>query len=350
MRRTICTLPLVAVAALLLGARPAPRSRDVSDPLWGVTLRAPGYQPVVHPLRDQADFILAGSALASSCRMNFSMFAAQTRDGATPEECRQGGVGDPDALDAREDTTLVDQKDGPVAYSLFDQVFESQKGPKTLFHQLYGYWTRGDLCFELHISGGEPCPGFREKAVAILRSVRIAKETGATLETVELAKRKGGDARDWRLHMLVAEAYLRDEDHRNPARARRFYASALRLGGKRVPLVDRFAIEQGIGLAWLAEDDGREAIPYLMRALQAAHRAGNGLPPEQARAVYYGLASAHAVEGDIEESCGYAREWFKAQDASDLKPAARRIRRDPQMEPLSGSDCYQGVLTDLGLR
>ena len=350
MTRRHSALPLAVAAIMLMGARPTSGLRTTSDPIWGVSLRAPGYQPASHPLSGQADFILAGSAVSGSCRMNLSMFAAPTRDGATPDECRQGGVGDPDALDARQDTTLVDQKEAPIAYSLFDQTFESRQGPKTSFHQLYGYFTRGDLCFELHISGGETCPGFKEKAEEILRSVRIEKESGATLETVELAKRKGGDPRDWRLHMLVAEAYLREEDHRNPARARRFYASALRLGGKRIPLVDRFAIEHGIGLTWLAEDNGGEAIPYLMRALQAAHRAGGSLPPEQSRGVLYSLASAHAMAGDLEASCDYAQQWLKAQDASDLKPAARRIRKDPQMTALNGSDCYQSALTDLGLR
>ena len=348
MRRPFCA---VVIAAAALGiAHGAPGLRVVRNAIWGVELTLAGYEPSNHPLRDRPNFVLSAASVSGSCRMTLSMFAATARDGAEPEDCRQGGVGDPEELEGRTDARLIEEKTGPLAYSMFDQSLEARSGAQTLFHQLYGYWVRDDVCFELRVSSGDGCRAFPSKAMAILRSVRIGRDTGATLETVEFAKRRGGDPRDWRLHVLAAEAYLHDEAHRNPARARRFYTSALRLGGSRIPAADRLAIEQGLGLAWLAEDEGHEAIPHLARALQAARRARGVAPAERVQETLYALATAHAMEGKVEEACGFARTWLQEQSASEQKQAAKRIRKDPQMTALNGSDCYQSVLADLGLR
>ena len=330
---------VVAGSPALAGSSAA--GRTVRDPVWGVELRVPGYEPADHPLRGQSNFIMAASAGERACRLNLSLFVSQVAHGATPAECRENDVGDPDALSSRDDVDLVEEKAAPVAYSLFDRTLESKAGAQRMFHELGGF------------------PG---KAMGILRSVRVGRDTGATLETVEFAKRKGGDPRDWRLHLMVAQAYLRDEDHRNPARARRFYESALQIGGPRLKEVDRLAIEQGLGLTWLAEENGREAIPHLERALQLARLAEQGArrrgsedeapggTGDRQREAIYALASAQAMSGNVAASCGYARRWLQAQDVSELKPAAKKIRKDPQMEALTGSECYQALLSDLGLR
>ncbi len=337
------------VLAPLAGAM-TPSLHVVRNTLWGVEVSVPGYEPSDHPLRAQSNFVLAATSTSRACRLGLSMFVAETHPGATPEDCRGSDIGDPDALSGRSDVQLIDQKEGPVAWSLFDRTLESRGGSQATYHQLYGYWTRDDLCFTLRVVSGEECDSFPKKAMSILRSVRVLRDAGATLETAELAKRRGGDPRDWRLHLQAAEAYMRDEAHRNPERARRFYASALRLAGARITPADRLAIEEGIGFSWLAEDNGEEAIPHLDRALEAARRGGRVVPPERLQDALYGLASAHALEGDVDAACGYARRWLEGKSGSDLKPAAKRIRKDPQMEALSGSDCYQAVLADLGLR
>jgi len=341
------------VASALLGpaviARQAAPGRAVRNAVWGVEVRVPDFEAVDHPLKDQANFVLAGRGGTGACRMNLSLFVAAVKDGATPEECRSGDIADPEAIAVREDAELVDQESGAVAWSLFDQNFVSSNGARTTFHQLYGYKTRGDLCFQMHLSSGDACTDFPKKAKAVLGSLHLERDAGATLETAELARRDGGDPRDWKLHLRVADNYLRDETRPIPARARRFYESALRLGAASLRPADRFAVESGSGLAWLQEERPEDAIPRLKRALQAAQRAGITVPHDAVRETVYALASAHALTGDLDASCDEARAWFKGADQSALKPAAKRIRKDSRMDALTGSECYRTLLNDLGL-
>ncbi len=357
-RPAVSIIPAVPLAVLVAAAglvsvavaRPGAPGRAVRNPIWGVEVRVPGFEPVDHPLKDQVNFVLAGRGGSGACRMNLSLFVAPIKEGGAPEECRRGDIGDPDAIALRQDADLLDQEAGAVAWSLFDQVFESRSGARTVYHQLYGYRTRGDLCFQLHLSSGDACREFPKRAKAVLGSLRLEHDPGATLETAELARRGGGDPRDWRLHLRVADTYLHDEARPGPARARRFYESALRLGATRLLPTDRFTIETGIGLAWLQEENGRAAIPPLKRALQAAQRAGGRVSQDSVRDAVYALASAQALAGDVEASCGLARRWFQGADPAALKPAAKRIRKDARMEALTDSDCYRALLSDLGLR
>lgn len=343
---------LVAAAGLVsvTVARPRVPGAVVRNPIWGIEMRVPGFEPADHPLKDQGNFILAGRGGAGACRMNLSLFVAPIKEGGTPEECRRGDIGEPDAITLRQDTELVDQEGGPTAWSLFDQVFESRSGARTVYHQLYGYRTRGDLCFQLHLSSGDACREFPRKAKAVLGSLRLGHDPGATVETADVARRDGGDPRDWRLHLKVADGYLHDEARPNPGRARRFYESALRLGGTRLPVTDRFKIDAGMGVAWLQEQNGREAIPPLEHALQMAQRAAGRVSQDSVRDAVYALASAQALAGEVEASCEQARRWFQGADPAALKPAAKRIRKDARMEALTGSECYRALLSDLGLR
>jgi hypothetical protein len=338
-----------ATAGPGLAARPAPAGRTVHNAVWGISLQVPGYEPVEHPLRERSDFVLAATSSWGACRLNVSLFAATAREEATPEACREGGVADPDALTARDDATLVEEHASPVAYSLFDRTLASSVGTEATFHELYGYFARGDVCFALHVSSGG-CDAFPRKAMTLLRSVKLGPDTGATPEILEFARRRGGDPRDWRLHRMAAEAYLGDEARRSPARARRFFDSALRLGGKKLAAADRAALEQGVGETWLMEDDGEDAIPPLKNALQAADRPGEAAAPERRQAIVYDLARAAALMADVDASCDWARRWLAGKNADDLRPAAKTIRRDPQMENLAASDCYRQILVELGLK
>jgi hypothetical protein len=329
----------------------ATSTHTVRNNVWGVEVAVPGFEASEHPLNAQSNFVLAANSNSRACSLNLSLFVSQGHEDGTAEDCRASDIGDPDVLAERSDVTVVDQSSSPDAWTQFDRVLESRGGAQATYHQLYGYFSRKDLCFTLRVSAGEECQVFPKRAMSILHSVHLLADTGATLETAEFAKRRGGDARDWKLHLLVAEAYMHDESHRNPERARRFYASALRLAGPRMKAPDRLNAEQGIGLTWLAEDNGEEAIPHLERALHASKRTGGAAPqsPHESETLY-ALASAHALEGDVDAACLLARTWLQAQASSDLKAAAKRIRKDPQMEALSGSDCYQTLLSDLGLR
>ena len=100
--------------------------------------------------------------------------------------------------------------------------------------------------------------------------MRISEDTGATLETVELAKKAGGDPRDWKLHETVAGFFLHAAEPNNPVRARRFYDSALRLAPKELPKKDRWLMEEGIGISWLMQDQPTPARPHLERGLEIA--------------------------------------------------------------------------------
>ena len=77
---------------------------------------------------------------------------------------------------------------------------------------------------------------------------------------------------------------------------------------------------------------------------------GVGVIPDVKVSATDALATAHAEDGKVEEACGFARTWLQGQSVSEQKQAAKRIRKDPQMTALNGSDCYQSVLADLGLR
>jgi len=350
------SLPLATrIAAPWTGAAGTAAARElpahtVRNSVWGVEVTVPGYEASDHPLNAQANFVLAANSVTRACSLDLSVFVSQGHEDGTAEDCRASDVGDPDALADRSDVVVVDQSDSPAAWTQFDRTLVSRSGAQATYHQLYGYFSRNDLCFTLRVSGSEECRIFPKRATAILHSVRMLADTGATLETAEFAKRRGGDPRDWKLHLLAAEAYMHDEAHRNPERARRFYASALKLAGPRMRPPERLNAEQGIGLSWLAEDNGQEAVPHLERALHAEKRSGWAVSPAHQSETLYALASANALKGDLDAACGFARTWLQGQAPSDLKGAAKRIRKDPQMEALSGSDCYQTLLTELGLR
>ncbi len=242
----------------------------IRHPTWGVVITIPNFEYWKdNSMQAQANYIL-GATSSGACNLTLSMFVENDKDGVTPEECRLGYMGNPDKLKKQRDVRIIEQSVAPVTYTLFEQNWSSA-GVDITQNQLYGYWTRGRLCFELHISAIMCDSGaFARQAKPILESVGIGPDTGATLETVDLALRGGPDPLGWEAHMLVAGIYLHRIDPPDPARARSFYDTALRLGKESIPMTALYVIEEGIGIAWLMEDRGAEAIPHLERALTVA--------------------------------------------------------------------------------
>ena len=239
----------------------------IRNPLWGVELQIPGYAPWDdYPMGNQANFVLAAESDVS-CGLNISLFVETIEEGTTSEECRLGYPGSPGPLAKDRDVVLHEQAVSPITFTLFDYVLEEN----LLNNQLYAYWTRRDLCFELHISSMN-CKGFEGIVNPIFGSVKILEDQGVTLETVNVAMNQGGDPRDWLLHFQVASIYLHRMEPSKPERARRFYESSLTLGKSSISPRFLWLIEEGIGITWLSQDIGdKEQGQYRRQENQVAN-------------------------------------------------------------------------------
>lgn len=373
--RSLAAVSVLAAAAAILageaGAQgPPPRKRDpyrpkllregdlVRHPVWGVEISVPGFKDWSdHPMSRQANWIL-GAQSGGACELNLTMFVEITKEGAAPGECREAYVGDPDRVRKTKGARLIEHQAGPLTYTRFDMEVRLGAG-RLVQNQLYGYWTRGEHCFELHVSAVECGEPFDGQAMPILRSVRILEDTGATLETVSLALRFGGDPRDWDTHLAAATMYLYQDD--KPERARRFYESALRLGGDEQESHLLWGIHEGIGLSWLMQDQGREALEPLRLALADARAAKEPVLPEDwegprptpvsgmIEETLTNLACAHSLIGEIDEACRFAREALAAVPPEARPSSVEEMRKDKQLKPLRKSACFKGLLRELGL-
>lgn len=302
-------------------------------------------------MQDQANYIL-GAQARGACEVNITMFVEIDREGATPEECRRGYMGNPARLRKDRDVLLIEESTSPETYTRFDQTWRSSSGQVTQ-NQLYGYWTRGELCFEIHLSSIQ-CPSFTEQARPILDSVRIGPDTGATLETVSLALEGGPDPLGWESHQLVGGLYLHKAEPRNPARARRFYDAALRIGGEAILQENRYLIEAGNGIAWLMQDKGAEAIPHLERALGAARAMPDiesepkpSTKDDAVKETLYNLACAHSLAGNTSAACDRAREHLETMNEAERNASLKDYRKDKQLKALRKSVCFKTLLKDL---
>jgi hypothetical protein len=311
----------------------------VKVPVWGVELKVAGYQRWSdHPGWGQPNFLFAGTS-SGRCPLNLSMFVETFVQGGTAEECRKQYKGNPDALSRQRGVTLLENEVRPITYTVFDMEVQGEKsGPGFAYHQLYAYWTRADLCFELHVSSGN-CGDFPVTVAPILQSVHLSEDTGATLETVSLAKQSQGDPRDWRLHMAVAGYYLHTAKPNNPSRARRFYLSALKQAPAEIEANDRWLIEEGVGLSWLMQDQGGPALAPLERGLEIARRGGT--PPEALPESLYNLGCAHALTGDFEKACGYLESYLGPSGSAGQSSRMSEIQKDKQLKALTKQPCFK---------
>ncbi|HZE89290.1 MAG TPA: hypothetical protein VE404_07075, partial [Verrucomicrobiae bacterium] len=215
----------------------------------------------------------------------------------------------------------------------------------------------GNLCFEVHISSlGCDSGTFTAEAQPIIASVKIGSDTGATLETVALALGGGPDPLGWKSHALVAGVMLHVANPTRPAEARRFYEAALRLGGETIPPLDIYDIEAGIAIAWLQKDRGVEAIPHLERAISAIRSipgtSGDSdatNPQNLLDEALYNLVCARSLAGDTEAACAGARELLTPLDAGHRRAKLKDLKKDKQTRAMIRSDCYDHLLTELGL-
>lgn len=338
----------------------------IRHPTWGVEITIPGFEYWKdNEMQVQANHIL-GALSKGTCDLNLTMFVENDQEGVTPDQCRKGYAGSPERLRKMRDVLLLEQAVSPITYSLFDQTWTSG-GARFIQHQLYGYWTRGNLCFELHMSSAEcDTAPFVRQAKSILESVRIGEDTGATLETVNIALHGGPDPLGWESHMLAGGVVLHLSKPPDPERARRLYEAALRMGGEAIPALARYYIEAGIGLAWLQEDKGVEAIAPLERGLKAARQMPETeVPPEAALSkpgveapkppsksasieeTIDNLMCAHSLAGNIDDACAYAREVLTPLDPKRRKEKLDQYRKDKQVRRLLKSECYRALLEEL---
>lgn len=374
MRRQASVLIEVLTAALVFlvsthasAATPSPeharyvpivqREGDViRQPTWGVELTIPKFTLwKENPMQGRPNYVLAAQS-QRTCALNLSMFVENDKDGVTPEECRRGYAGNPEKLRARKDVTLIDAPSGPLTYSRFDQQVAPGESRLTM-NQLYGYWTRDNLCFEVHISSlGCDSGTFTAEALPIVASVKIGPDTGATLETVALALGGGPDPVGWKSHELLGGIRLHGAKPSRPGDARRFYEAALRLGSASIPPLELYDIEAGIAITWLEEHKGIEAIPHLERAISAI-RSDSGTDGDSDATprqnlldeALYNLVCAHSLAGNPEAACSSARELLSPMDQEHRRAKLKQLRKDDDTTTLLKSDCYDHLLTDLGL-
>ncbi len=365
--RALAVLGAVGAPACLAGEpAAAPVSLDfevegdfIRHPIWGVQIQVPGYAAwdELADLRPRPNFVLAASS-DQTCHLPVTMWVERIPDGTTPEQCRRGFMGNPEPIRKSRDAWLFEEQTAPVTYTLFDMFLQKGNPSGPVQNQLYGYWVRSGHCFELHVSSMD-CSGFAAQAMPILQSVKISEDTGATIETVALAKRTGGDPRSWHMHLAMAGLIFYGKGLgdpkapesgklNDPGRARRFYESALRLGGDDIPPSDLWLIEEGIGISWLRQEDGQHALSHLERALVTARMPADARIPVWE--TLYNLACAHTLAGDLEAACGRLREMFSGLGPERWASEMKTIRDDRQLKPLRKADCFKALASEFGGR
>ena len=182
---------VLTAASLLSGVSLAQETTDggvVSNAEWGVSFSAPNYRSwQEHESRNQPNFVAAGAWQTVDCGFNLSMYAILVAEGTSAAECRAGLAANPSALLNDETVSGLIRKDGLVASSRFDRVYQED----LLRHHLYGYRVENETCFELHVSA-IACEAFDAVAVPILGSLKVEPRPGVTVETVAVARSLAG--------------------------------------------------------------------------------------------------------------------------------------------------------------
>lgn len=136
-------------------------------------------------------------------------------------------------------------------------------------NQLYGYWSRSETCFELHVSS-MGCSAFADLTLPNLRSVEIIDQPDVTLDTVMMARLGNKLPTDREIHRSLAGIYLHQANSPNTELARRYYKSVLRLSpGRKLPQ-DHWMIQAGLGLTM---DHGRQWLQSLTGGSGSSVRA-----------------------------------------------------------------------------
>ncbi len=317
------------------------KSSGLRHDAWGIELSFEGHTIwSKHPLRKQPNFVFAANARSGRCRINLSMFAIHSPAQGTATECRKDSMGNPEELAGESGVTIHDQQPGPIAYTLYDMAIDPETSGRTGLtqNQLFGYWTRRDTCFELHVSSIN-CSDFAAHALPILASVRIDPDREVTIETIAIARDLKKKPDDWQVHLAAAGSYLHESEPPIPHRARRFYESALALGSGIDPDT-MWTIEEGIGLSWLMEGEGDKALAHLSISLRLARgqKGNDGGPLDSS---LYNIARASSLVGQVEEACRYLDELLDRQPPEQRKLTLKDIKKDAQLKPMRKADCYK---------
>jgi len=322
----------------------------IKDEMWGIEFKLDGYNEWTdHPLRTQINSIFAGKSNSQSCQILLSMFAKPASPEASAQGCRKKYLKNPKTIEEstyeiskqRSQVVLVDSKDALLTYTLFNQRFE---GPKPFVdNALYGYWMRDDTCLELHVSSIN-CTNFKELAMPILESVRIKPDNGATPETVAIARlshKQDVMPGDWQVHLMVGDKYLYAKQPM-PDRARHFYESALERAGSSIDERGRWHLQEGIGLAWLAENNGKNALPYFIKALDAVNKGTLGT--DSRWETFYNLACAYSLIGETKKACKSLNDSLSIQNTTDKEKTIKRMQDDEQLKSIHNSECYLSLI------
>ena len=137
-------------------------------------------------------------------------------------------------------------------------------------------------------------------------------------------------------------------------RARRFLESALRLGGASIDPGGIWYIKEGIGVSWLQQDKGEEALSHLQRALETAGHSEipdwvPGSRQGMLRETLYNLACAQSLMGDAEQACSTLRKHLESLSGGERNEEAEKIWEDPQLKKATRADCYRRIEKEMGL-
>lgn len=321
----------------------------IKDEMWGIEFKLDGYNEWTdHPLRGQPNFIVAGKSNSQSCEILLSMFAEPAPPNASAQGCRKKYLKDPKELEEsayamskqKSQVILIESKDTPLTYTLLDQRFDGSK--PLVDNALYGYWIRDDICLELHVSSIN-CTNFKALAIPILASVHIIPDNGATPETVAIARKIGSVPGDWKVHMKVADIYLYSNQPL-PERARHFYESALKRARSNIDEQGKWHIEEGIGLAWLTEDNGKKALPYFLKALDAAQK-GN-LVNHARSETFYNIACAYSLMGETQKACEALNVSLSIQDTAGKVRTIKQAQDDKNLTSIHNTKCYLSLIKE----
>lgn len=313
------------------------RNGRVASQAWGISLAAPSYEIWEdHPLRGRPNFLAAGLWKETGCSVHLSLFAILVESETSAATCRTSFAGNPVPLQKAEGVTVLDVEDAPVAWTRFDAEMESG----IVQNQLYGYWTRDESCFELHLSSIS-CTAFSEIAMPILESVELQQRPGVNVETVSVGRALSLEPDHWKVHQVIAGEYLHNLSPTNPGRARTYYENALRLARGSIGFEDEWTIQAGLGLAWLHEDNGESAISPLRKAVELA-RSEPAAVMELDESLY-NLACAYSLVGNVGAACDATTELMAALSERERRMKFQSMQRDPQLQAMLSSGCLASL-------
>ncbi len=344
---------------------PAPRSMIAKNGdrwtnlFWGFELTLPGFVETPLPpgsAPQPAQALLATDArLHPDSHVNVAVEVEELDKPETASDCAQrrllgtiyqrqprGMTGDDGAVPTR----VFDENATPAQMEAMGLFHGAQAIP--LIRQGYAYFTRGSVCYELHLTHARlPWqtlkPDVPRKMAEIIRSFKLTSEPIGDLDTISLAAEQGASSVDPAFYARLGDvAYERLSD---PAKAVRYYRAALALGidGPRTA----FRVRERLARCYAKLGKNADALPLLDEAVKLADQAG--VSPKRRRAAAFERAIAEARAGDLE----VARDRFSgvlkelAPGSKERRGFVSRIETDPALAALRADPGSAGWLKSL---